>query len=98
MMPGLPNGSTAVRIISQWVAPRARAPSLWAVGTCWKTSREIAVMIGSTMIARIRPAKASVLLALNPASPKNGIQPNTFDRPCWIGVKYWPAMVRPQKP
>ena len=27
--PGVPNGSTAVRIISHVVAPRASAPSLW---------------------------------------------------------------------
>ena len=98
MMPGLPKGSTAVRIISHWVAPRARAPSLCVVGTCAKTSREIAVMIGRIMMARIRPANARVLLARKFSSRNNGIQPNAFDRPCWIGVKYWPAMVRPQKP
>ena len=55
-------------------------------------------MIGRTMMARMTPAKASVLLALKPASSKTGIQPNTFESACWMGVKYWPAIVRPQKP
>ena len=49
--PGSPNGSTAVRIISHRVAPRASAPSLWVAGVWSKTSRLIAVMIGRIMIA-----------------------------------------------
>ena len=57
MTPALPNGSTAVRIISHWVAPRASAPSLWVTGVCANTSRDSAVTIGSTMIARTMPTK-----------------------------------------
>ena len=42
MTPGRLKGRTAVRIISQRVAPSASAASWWARGTCRKTSRLIA--------------------------------------------------------
>ena len=51
-MPLRPNGSTAIRIISQRVAPSASAASSWSVGVCRKISRQMAVMIGTTMTAR----------------------------------------------
>ena len=60
MTPGLPKGRTAVRIISQRVAPNARAPSLWVTGVWSKTSRDSAVTIGSTMIDRTMPMKKMV--------------------------------------
>ena len=49
-------GRTAIRIISQRVAPSASAASFCASGTVAMTSREIAETIGRIMIARIRPA------------------------------------------
>ena len=49
-------GRTAVRIISQRVAPSASAASLCSEGTVEITSRAIAETIGRIMIARIRPA------------------------------------------
>ena len=50
MTPGRPNGSTAVRIISHLVAPRASAASLCVAGVWANTSRESAVTIGRIMI------------------------------------------------
>ena len=44
-------GSTAIRIISQRVAPSASAASSCSVGVCRKTSRQIAVMIGRIITA-----------------------------------------------
>ena len=49
-------GSTAMRIISQRVAPSASDASLSSAGTVAMTSREIALTIGRIMIARISPA------------------------------------------
>ena len=54
--PGREYGSTAIRIISQRVAPSASAASLCSAGTVAITSREIAETIGRIMIARINPA------------------------------------------
>ena len=73
--PGRPNGSTAVRIISQRVAPRASAPSLCATGVCANTSRESAVTMGSTMIARTMPMKKIVPPEM-PVLAKSGNQPS----------------------
>jgi hypothetical protein len=53
--PERPYGSTAWRIISQRVAPRASEASSCSLGVCRKTSREIAVMIGSTITASTMP-------------------------------------------
>ena len=55
-MPAREYGSTAMRIISQRVAPSANAASLCSDGTVEITSRAIAETIGRIMIARIRPA------------------------------------------
>ena len=54
--PPLEWGSTAPRIISQRVAPRARAASRSPGGVVSMTSRESEVMIGMIMMARMRPA------------------------------------------
>ncbi len=62
MMPGRAKGRTAVRIISQRVAPSASAASSWSTGVCRKTSRQIAVMIGNAMIAS---TSAAVNRAIN---------------------------------
>ncbi len=61
MIPGRPNGSTAILIISHLVAPRARAASSWSVGVCKKISRISAAIIGSTMIASTIPTVSIVL-------------------------------------
>ncbi|MNW62287.1 hypothetical protein D3C74_404070 [compost metagenome] len=50
--PERPNGRTAMRTISQRVAPRAREASSWSTGVWRNTSRETAVMIGRIMTAR----------------------------------------------
>lgn len=50
-MPGVAKGSTAWRIISQRVAPRASEASSCRRGVCRNTSRLMAVMIGSTITA-----------------------------------------------
>ena len=60
-MPAREYGSTAMRIISQRVAPSASAPSLSCGGTVVMTSREIAETIGRIMIAMIKPATAKLV-------------------------------------
>ena len=55
MIPLRQYGSTAVRIISQRVAPSPSAASLWSIGTVLITSREIELTIGRIMIASTRP-------------------------------------------
>ena len=49
-------GRIAIRMISQRVAPSASAASLSSRGTVVMSSREIALTIGTIMIARISPA------------------------------------------
>ena len=49
-------GNTASRTTSQCVAPKAMAASLSDAGAAKKTSREIVVMNGTIIIARIIPA------------------------------------------
>ena len=61
VIPGREYGSTAIRIISQRVAPSASAASLFSAGTVAITSREIADTIGRIMIARIRPGDEVVV-------------------------------------
>ena len=56
MTPERPNGMTAVRTISQRVAPRARAASSCRRGVWRKTSRATAVMIGRIITARTTDA------------------------------------------
>ena len=61
MIPGRPNGSTAILIISHLVAPRARAASSWSLGVCKKISRISAAIIGRTMMASTIPTVSIVL-------------------------------------
>ena len=69
--PGRPYGRTAVRIISHFVAPRASAASSFIWGVCANTSRDSAVMIGRTMIARtIEPSRID--FPYGPSLPKIG--------------------------
>ena len=74
-MPERPKGSTAMRIISQRVAPRARAASSCSVGVCRKISRQIAVMIGTTMTASTSAAVRIVRPELSTWPENSGIQP-----------------------
>src|SRR5664280_470369 len=83
--PGLPNGNTAVRIISQRVAPRASAPSLWGRGVWSKTSRLSAVTIGSTMMDRTMPMKKIVPPEIVVLA-RNGMKPSLSDRKPSIGL------------
>ena len=75
MTPGLPNGSTATRIISQRVAPRASAASLLGSGVWSNTSRLMAVTIGRIMMASTIDARNTVPCE-TPVLPNSGIQPN----------------------
>ena len=59
-MPPIEWGSTAPVIISHRVAPRASAPSRSVCGQVSITSREIEVMIGVIITARISPAVMNV--------------------------------------
>src|SRR5699024_3295505 len=82
-MRDLPKGSTAMRIISQRVAPRARAASSCRRGVWRKISRVREVMIGRIMIDRTSEAVRSVRPVCDTepsaAGAKIGIHPNHFD-------------------
>ena len=75
MMPGRAKGSTAMRTISQRVAPIASAASSCRVGVCRKISLLSEVMIGMTMTARTIPAVSMVLPVWLAGPVKKGIQP-----------------------
>ena len=75
MTPERPYGSTAIRIISQRVAPRASAASRCRDGAWGKTSREIALMIGRIITASTRPAVSIVRPVADAGPAKSGIQP-----------------------
>ena len=47
---------TAILVVSQPVAPRARAASRWVFGTASRTSRPTVATNGTVMTERIRPA------------------------------------------
>ena len=74
-MPLRPNGKTAILIISQRVAPRASAASSCRTGVCRKISRQMAVMIGTTMTASTIAAVKIVRPVLETVPPKSGNQP-----------------------
>ena len=76
MMPERPNGSTAIRIISQRVAPSASAASSCSFGVCRNTSRDTAVMIGRIITASTMPATSMVRPVAETGPAKNGSQPN----------------------
>ena len=64
-----------MRIISQRVAPRASAASSWRTGVCRKISRQIAVMIGTTMTARTIAAVKIVRPVAETGPEKSGNHP-----------------------
>ena len=74
-MPERPNGSTAIRIISQRVAPSASAASSCSTGVCRKTSRQIAVMIGRIMTASTMATVRMVRPVPETGGAKSGNQP-----------------------
>ncbi len=57
-MPVRAPGTTTLRSTCQRVAPRAMAPSTCSLGTTASTSREMATMVGRTMMKRITPASS----------------------------------------
>ena len=75
MMPERPNGITDRRITSHRVAPMASAASTWPRGTCRKTSRDTAEMIGRIITARTTPVLNIVFWNDDPGAWKIGIQP-----------------------
>ena len=87
MTPGRPKGSTAVRMTSHRVAPRASAASLCAAGVWAKTSRLRAVTIGRIMIERItEPAKIEFGMG-ECCRLNSGIQPSAVPIPFWTAVR-----------
>ena len=72
-MPVAAVGTMTARIASQRVAPRPKAASRSFGGTSTSASREIAEIVGSTMIASTSEA-GSIPGPLS-GVPKNGIQP-----------------------
>ena len=98
MTPGLPNGNTAVRIISHFVAPRASAPSLWVVGVCANTSRDSAVMIGRIMIASTKPARKMVVKLPTVVSLNSGNHPAFSRKKFWMLSVRGPKTRRPHRP
>src|SRR6185436_15492771 len=96
--PERPNGSTAIRIISQRVAPSASAASSCSFGVWRKTSRDTAVMIGRIITASTRPATSIVRPVADTGPAKNGNQPNHWlsqvERPTEAG----PRTAAPHRP
>jgi hypothetical protein len=45
-------GSNTLHMVCQWVAPSARAPSLWLLGTALMLSSLMLTMVGSIMAVR----------------------------------------------
>ena len=72
MIPDRPNGSTAIRIISQRVAPSASAASSCSLGVCRNTSRDTAVMIGRIITARVTPTTSIVRPVTDTGPAKKG--------------------------
>ncbi len=75
MIPGRANGRTAILIISQRVAPSARAASSCSLGVCRKISRVREVMMGRIMTASTMPAVRMVLPVAEAGPWKIGSQP-----------------------
>ena len=71
----LPNGSTAIRIISQRVAPSAIAPSSSRRGVCAKTSRATAETIGRIITASTTPTTSIVRPVAEAGPAKSGMKP-----------------------
>jgi hypothetical protein len=94
----LPNGSTAIRIISQRVAPRASAPSSSLRGVCEKTSRETAETTGRIITASTTPAVSMVRPVTEAGPSKNGMNPSLSTSQSRTGTIAGPRTKIPQRP
>ena len=74
-MPDLPNGSTARRIISHFVAPSARAASSCRRGVCMKMSRDMEVIIGRIITASTTATVATVRDGFAAGPANSGMKP-----------------------
>ncbi len=87
-----------MRIISQRVAPSARAPSSRRRGVCAKTSRDTAETIGRIIKASTIPA-VSIVRPVTEAGPlKKGIQPRCATSQSSTGTIAGPSTKIPQRP
>jgi len=98
MTPERPNGRTAMRTISQRVAPSARAASSWRGGVWRKTSRDTEVMIGNTMTARIRAAEAMTRPVGDAGPAKRGNQPTCSANHVQRGTSLGINQIAPHRP
>jgi hypothetical protein len=97
-MPDRPNGRTAIRIISQRVAPRASAASSCSRGAWRNTSRHTAVMIGRIIAARTTPT-VRMTRGGEAAGPANsGTQPNVPASHCHAGSSRGASQMAPHRP
>ena len=89
-----------MRSISHRVAPSASAASFSPTGATAKTSRQIAVMIGSTMIASTIPAAKYEGPKNGPLNtlPTTGIGLSQLERLSAIGCRTGSRAKMPQKP
>ena len=90
-----------MRSISQRVAPSASAASFSATGATAKTSRQIAVTIGSTMIASTMPAdevRGPEERARERRRRSAGTPPSQLERSSAIGWIAGMSAKMPQKP
>ena len=97
-MPLRPKGKTAMRIISHRVAPSASAASSWRTGVCRKISRQIAVMIGTTITARTIAAVKIVRPVLDTGPAKSGNQPMFSTSQAYTGCTAGASTMMPQRP
>ena len=77
--------------------PSASAASRWVCGTCRKTSREMAAMIGRIMTASTRDA-AKTDFPKPPSVPRIGIQPKYVVSHFESGMRCGTRKIRPQRP
>ena len=98
MIADLPNGRTAIRIISQRVAPSASAPSWRRRGVWANTSRATAETIGRIITASTTPT-TSIVRPVTEAGPANsGIQPRWFSSHSISPTAAGPRTKIPQSP
>ena len=93
-----PNGRTAMRIISQRVAPSASAPSIWVRGVRANTSRVIALMIGRIMIPSTNPTTSIVRPVAEAGPSKSGMNPRWSASHAWRSTDAGPSTAMPQSP
>ena len=99
MTPGRPNGSTAVRIISHWVAPSASAPSLCVTRRLVEDlARQMAVTIGRIMIASTMPMKKIVPPLMPGRVEEREPAEDVLRATPWTGDDEAPKTSVPQRP